>query len=167
MIWDRNLALALIGLFMGRRVLDMGCGQGIYTNAWREMGIEVDALDGSPWVTEMVNGAKVVDLAMPLLEAPDPPYDWVFCLEVGEHIPAEYESTFLDNICLCTRAGTVLSWAVPGQPGHGHFNCRKNSYVIKKMRERGFTYDHGSTFALRAVCELPYLRRTLMVFARQ
>ena len=63
MIWDRKLALALVGLFMGQRVLDMGCGRGHYTIPWRASGIEVDAIDGSPWVPHVVKDARVVDLA--------------------------------------------------------------------------------------------------------
>jgi len=164
-LWDRPLALALFGLFGGQRVLDMGCGRGWYTQIWRQAGIVVDAIDGSPWVADDVPGAVVVDLALPY----DPPqkYDWVFCLEVGEHIPQEYECQFLDNVCNAATAGVVLSWAIPGQSGTGHVNCRDNAYVIAEMQRRGWVYNSGKATAIRSICQLPYLHDTLMIFLKK
>ena len=42
-------------------------------------------------------------------------YDWILCLEVGEHIPKKYESVLIDNIASHARVGAVISWAIPGQ----------------------------------------------------
>ena len=36
-------------------------------------------------------------------------------LQVAEHIPAQHERTFLENIYRHAALGVVLSWAVPGQ----------------------------------------------------
>jgi hypothetical protein len=49
---------------------------------------------------------------------------------VAEHIPPEYESIFIENLISCNRKGIILSWAIPGQGGHGHFNEKPNDYVI-------------------------------------
>ena len=36
-------------------------------------------------------------------------------LQVAEHIPAQHEQTFLENVYRHAALGVVLSWAVPGQ----------------------------------------------------
>ena len=36
-------------------------------------------------------------------------------LEVGEHIPAELEAKFLNNLSSSARRMVILTWAVPGQ----------------------------------------------------
>ena len=36
-------------------------------------------------------------------------FDWVICLEVAEHIPKEYEETFVNNLVKATPNGIVLS----------------------------------------------------------
>ena len=53
-----------------------------------------------------------LDLTLPQYGLPL--YDWVISLEVAEHIPAESEAIYLDNIVRHAREGVVLSWAVPG-----------------------------------------------------
>ena len=41
----------------------------------------------------------------------------VMSLEVGEHIPADYEAIFLDNLARHAKEGVLLSWARPNQGG--------------------------------------------------
>lgn len=166
-LWDRPLAEKLVGIFAGHSVLDMGCGLGWYMRVWRVAGIDVVGVDGSPTVLGLGLGCHQRDLAEPLSMPYDPcVYAWVFCLEVGEHIPLEYANTFLNNVAKYAGIGVVLSWAVPGQAGHGHVNCQPNSWVIGQMAARGFSIDHGMAAELRAVVELEYLRNTIMVFRK-
>jgi hypothetical protein len=42
--------------------------------------------------------------------------DWVICLEVGEHIPKQFENILFDNMCNHATEGIIMSWAFPGQP---------------------------------------------------
>ncbi|XP_042862656.1 uncharacterized protein LOC122247429 [Penaeus japonicus] len=65
-------------------------------------------------------------------------YDWVLSLEVAEHIPKKYEANFIENLIRHACKGIILSWAVPGQPGHHHVNCQPMSYVKKLFESRGF-----------------------------
>lgn len=163
-LWDRPLAERLKTTFAGHSVLDMGCGLGWYMRVWRAAGIDVDGVDGSPTVLDLGLGCLQVDLAEPITLPRL--YDWVFCLEVGEHIPGLCAGVFLDNVARHAGIGVVLSWAVPGQAGHGHVNCQPNEWVIRRMADRGFSVDHETSADLRAVCELDYLRNTLMVFRK-
>ena len=43
-------------------------------------------------------------------------------LEVGEHLPKEFEDIFINNLDNNNNYGIVLSWAIKGQGGYGHYN---------------------------------------------
>jgi hypothetical protein len=106
------------------------------------------------------------DLTLPLHTARGSPADWVLCLEVGEHLPAQYEETFLDNVDAQNRCGAILSWAVEGQAGKGHVNMHNNDYIIGAMTRRGYTYDAATSQAGRDVATLPWMKNTFMLFTR-
>jgi len=163
-LWDRALALFLAGFFQNKTVMDFGCGRGQYIESWRAAGIDVDGVEGLPLIETFGLNYQCADLAEPL--GLGRLYDWGFCLEVGEHIPAEYQDCFLGNITNFVRDGIVLSWAIPGQPGHGHVNCRPNEWVIEQMGARIFRVDKLLTGFLRQVVQLPYLHKTLFVFRK-
>ena len=57
-------------------------------------------------------------------------------IEVGEHIPAELESKFLNNLVNSARRMVVLTWAVPGQGGEGHVNGQTAEAIVEKMKIR-------------------------------
>jgi len=108
---------------------------------------------------------KFLDLTLPQYWLPR--YDWVLSLEVLEHIPAQYESIVLDNINRAAGHGVVLSWAVPGQPGRGHVNCRSLAYAERAMSDRGFALDNSTSVMMRAQATPYYLRNNIMVFIRR
>lgn len=144
---------------------DFGCGMGLYTLALRNAGVSADGFDGNPNTPLLTNGVcKVLDLSQPIaLEKADV----VLCLEVGEHIPKQYEDILFANIANNALFSVILSWAVPGQPGEGHINCRTNEYVSAKLREYGFLRDFAAENKLRnSVSNAYWFRNTLMVFIR-
>ncbi len=127
-----------------------------------------EAVDGALNVERFTGGfVRWADLTLPLHTLRGGPADWVLSLEVGEHLPVQYESQFFDTLDTHNRCGVVLSWAVLGQDGKGHVNCRSNEYVIAAMERRGYAYDVAAAQAGRAVAELPWLAETYMVFRRE
>ena len=106
-----------------------------------------------------------MDLTLPQYWLPR--YDWVLSMEVLEHIPAQFETTVLDNIDRAAGHGVVLSWAVPGQDGFHHVSNRSPTYVEQTMLNRGFTMDLNTSLALRNTATLSWLRRNIMVFIRR
>jgi SAM-dependent methyltransferase len=167
-VHDKALADQIIALCKKRNIewiLDLGCGNGQYGKWFWEAGLHVLEFDGNPHTPEIVRNGMVVDLAKPVtfLEGL---FDFVLSLEVGEHIPREYEQVFLDNVVRHAGRSVLLSWAVEGQPGLGHVNCRNNDYIIEQMRVRGFKFMPIGTFVLRDKATLPWFKDTLMLFKK-
>jgi 2-polyprenyl-3-methyl-5-hydroxy-6-metoxy-1,4-benzoquinol methylase len=166
--YDAPLAKALAAFFRERKaktIVDLGCGEGKYVSLLRKEGFACDGFDGNPDTPTLTDGGcEVLDLAMPFVFANS--YEWILTLEVGEHIPAEYEANFLGNLEKSCTKGIVLSWAIKGQGGHGHFNEQDNDYVKAQFFERGFTNDEGAENFLRKKSSLRWFANTIMVFLK-
>jgi hypothetical protein len=155
----RNLDIILA---KHKLVIDFGCGNGFYLKALKQSGFDMlIGIDGynstkSDFIFE-------ADLSKPRNFAFR---GQVISLEVGEHIPVKYEQIFLDNVCRHCESRLIISWAVIGQNGIGHVNCRSNDYIINCIAERGFTFNKEVTQFLRNDIEnhVSYFRNTLMVF---
>ena len=115
-------------LLAPQSVLDLGCGQGEWLEAF---GLDdvmgVDLVAPAPYLA--------ADLTYPLDLGRT--FELVVCLEVGEHLPQASADTLVDS---CVRhSGTVLfSAAVPGQEGKGHINCQPHDYWHDKFAKRGY-----------------------------
>lgn len=163
---DAVLCEALIGLFKDRvkTVVDIGCGNGEYVRKFIEAGIDCIGFDGSPLTPNISGGlCQVRDFSQPTDIGV---YDLAYSLEVGEHIPAGYEQIFIDNVVKASNKYIVLSWAVEGQPGLGHINCRNNDYVIGEMQKLNCTYNKEDSEYLRSHSTFPWFANTVMVFIK-
>lgn len=166
--FDHQLANAVSKFFLKEKatsVLDMGCGPGWYVNYMRLFKIKADGVDGNPFTPQLSNGvATVADLSKPLQLGV---FDWVLSLEVGEHLPAQFEDVFIENLHTHNLKGIVLSWAVPGQGGLGHFNERPNHYIVSQLHKKGYVFDKKASTRLRACSSLSWFANTVMVFRRK
>lgn len=144
-----------------KTALDLGCGNGEYTKYLNEHGVECYGCDGNPYTPNISDNCGVCDLTKPVtLE----PVQWVVCLEVAEHIPKEYEGELMNNIHNLNTEGVIISWAIPGQGGHGHVNEQDNDYVRKLFR--GYKENFENEKELRDNAVFPWFKNTLMVFER-
>ena len=163
--FDEPLCMAIIRFMEEwniKTVLDIGCGNGAYTNVLNANGIAAVGYDGNPNTEEITNNVcKVRDFSKPVNVGT---FDAVLCLEVGEHIPRMYERTFINNIALAAEKYIFMSWAVIGQGGKGHVNCRDNKYIISAIERKNFVYLHEPSLALRKACGIFWFKNTLMVF---
>jgi len=165
---DSRLAGAILKILKARKIdtlVDFGCGTGEYARFFKRHGLVVEAYDGNPWTEQLTGGiGQVKDLSQRfnLLKQ----FKCVMSLEVGEHIPAEFEQAFLDNVVKHSidKGIIILSWAVPGQDGDGHVNCRSNDYIMQQMQERGFYLETTLTNQLRKAASLWWFKNSLMVF---
>jgi len=160
--FDLNLANALAAIFKGNTVIDLGCGQGRYVNIFNRKGIRAVGCDGNP-VTGVLPNCKVHDLTTPLNV---PAADYVLSLEVGEHIPPHLMQGFINNVHRLNKKGVIISWAIPGQGGDGHFNELPNEDIKAIFKELGYTNTLEKETNLRNAATLWWFKNTLMVFDR-
>jgi SAM-dependent methyltransferase len=164
--FDASLADELSQLLVGKSICDFGCGLGKYVQWFRTRGFDCDGFDGNPNTLKLTDGAcRPLNLAEPVTL--EKQYDVVISLEVGEHIPKRFEATFLDNLVKHARECVVISWAIPGQEGDGHVNCRSNSYIIYQLWRRGFTIRPTVSISSRHKCSLPWFKETVMIFSKK
>lgn len=149
------------------QVIDLGCGLGPYAAWLKAAGYHVQAFDGTPSIDVLPMAAfhpiQPLDLAVPWKP---PETGQLLCLEVCEHLHPEHEQTLLDNLANAGRQRALISWAVPGQGGHGHWNERDNDYVVEQLGWRGWEYLPEETTRLRdrdfGFC--PWFANTLLAF---
>lgn len=75
-LYDRPAMLGLIGEVEGKRVLDAGCGPGLYVAELIKRGAEVLGCDASPRMIELAQ-ARVGDRADLRVHSLEDPFDWV------------------------------------------------------------------------------------------
>ena len=170
--FDKSLAEA-IAKFCERHelatVFDIGCGDGSYVNYLNKTAVLAIGVDGNPHTPEIskdedgCNFCGVFDLTESLVHRMKR-FGLILSLEVGEHIPVEHEGMFLRNVVKYANDWIILSWAIPGQNGDGHVNCRSNQYIIEQMLELKYAFVPQETAILREAAELPWFKDTLMVF---
>lgn len=165
--FDQNLCLALLNflsLNKAKSVVDFGCGDGKYVKNINNL-IPCKGYDGNPNTEKLSEGlCKVLDLSQPVdLQEK---FDWVLSLEVGEHIPKDFESNFINNLHNHNTKGIIVSWAIPGQGGRGHYNEQPNAYIKSIFNKLGYINDSDSEELLRTQSSLFWFKNTIMVFKR-
>jgi hypothetical protein len=154
----------IIDTSKSKRIYDFGAGLGFYLKQLDEDGFtNLVGFEGDPPKQKVFANIWKQDLTQPISDAEKGD---VLLLEVGEHIPQEFESVLIDNVSRLCRGYLVLSWAVPGQAGYGHVNCKTNEDVIEMLRLNGFVYLPTLTEDARANVDdnAAWFRNTLMVF---
>lgn len=147
-------------------VVDFGCGIGAYVVQLRNRGLAAQGYDGNPMTPEFTNGlCKVQDLSVPFQL--DETFDWVMSLEVGEHLPQQYETIFIENLMRHARKGIVLSWAIKNQGGTGHFNEQNNDYIKAIFASYGYINDLEAEQKLRCKAECGWFANSLMIFRKE
>lgn len=157
------MAFAIAKMFTDETVLDIGCGSGAYVKFLRGCGLHVVGVDGNPNTEKFCDHCYVADISMPLNYSAR---DWVLCLEVGEHVPKQFEAIVLDNVASIAIRGAILSWFPYDGEGIGHVNAQSNDYIKGEMAKRGFTFDAPQAEILRNAATLWWFKQSLMVFKR-
>jgi hypothetical protein len=146
------------------RVVDFGCGLGFYLSELQKSGFtNLVGYEGMIPEKQLFENIISHDLTKPIKESGN-----VICLEVGEHIPAEYAGVFIDNLCNTCTHYLILSWAVRGQPGRGHVNCLDNHEVVELIEKKGLIYSPKKTKAARSVINenTYWFKDTLLIFEK-
>ncbi|KAK2714218.1 uncharacterized protein LOC136040163 [Artemia franciscana] len=192
-LWGPEFAKGMENIFKNSSVLDLGAGLGhygryflrkreyIFEDKFRDIEksiffdriediintpkriLHYEGYDGALNIEKVTSGfIKHIDLAAP--QNLNRKFDWVMSVEVGEHIPMEYESIYISNMIKHACKGIILTWAVEGQGGHFHVNNHNNSYVRERMETKGWKTCDSAEEYLRDIADLGYLKNTIMFF---
>ena len=147
-------------------VMDLGCGNGTLLRYLNEVGFYLTTgIDGFTPKEQDFNFIKG-DLAQPIA-LKDRIFN-VISLEVFEHIPKEFEQTYVNNICQFCCDKLIISVAHEGQQGLGHVNTRPDWYVKELFEGKGFKFEKELTESIRQQPEgyVAYLKENLFVFTK-
>ncbi len=140
--WTTSLSASVVApivkdLLNPRSVIDIGCGQGEWLEAFgieESIGVDIAAPDREGFISH--------DLTEPLkLKTPlglGRWFDLVVSLETAEHLPEEAADTYVESIARHAGDAVLFSAAVVGQEGLNHINCQPHEYWHKKFKRHGF-----------------------------
>lgn len=126
-------------------VLDVGCGNGTWLKSLsldfgvtNFLGLDNSIYDSKSFQIPPQNYLQV-DLSKKTQLGKS--FDWVFCLEVAEHLPSSSAQILIET--LTSHSNKILfSAAIPGQGGIGHLNEQWPAYWQKLFKAKGFlVYD--------------------------
>ena len=132
------------GPFAGRTIVDLGCGPGFYTEAFRARGAEVVPVDNDPEEMAMVGeppaGALLADAGSLPLE--DQSVDGAFCSNLLEHTPDA--SAVIKEIERVLRPGGwgYISWTNWYSPWGGH-DMTPYQFLGPRLGPRLYERRHG------------------------
>jgi hypothetical protein len=161
---DEGLFSALLAVLpKDEAVVELGSGIGRYVVALREEGYNASGFDGIPGIFELSNGVvSPADLSQSIFWKNKSP--WVISFEVGEHIAAGvHEEHYIYNVATAASHGIMLSWAIPGQRGRDHINCRMPEYVACEFGRHGWHVDGEQTTKAREIAGKGWNRKLLVL----
>ena len=147
-------------------VYDFGCGMGYYLNDLNNSGFKkLVGVEGQPIPNNYPFNIISQNLSEPFNL--DEKGNVIF-LEVGEHIPKQHQDTVIDNVTNHCSDYLIMSWAVRGQDGLGHFNELNNDEVIPEFEKRGFKFLEDETKDARQNVDdhCSYFMNTIMIFKK-
>lgn len=126
-------------------VADLGCNNGRLLEAIHRnhQNIDIVGYDYFEWSKQYADASIKEHIIIGDLSKPQTfkkQYSFVNCSEVGEHIPKEAEGIFLDNLVKASSDILVLTWSNEYDTVGQHLNPQPKSYIISKLKERGFSH---------------------------
>jgi len=146
-------------------VIDIGAGKARYLRALRDHGYQIFGVDGTPNIEEATDGLVLwADLTADCSHLYNVA-EWGLFIEVGEHVPKEYEQALFDQVSKIPSKGLIVTWAGLGQSGRSHVNCQPAEYVKQEFCKREWVFDTGRTRKAKHGIR-NRIRRRLLVFRR-
>lgn len=148
-------------------IYDFGCGMGTYLNDLHNNGYtNLVGVEMLPPKNDYPFKITSENLTKPFLLGEK---GNVISLEVGEHIPPEFMGVYLGNLVTHCSGYLIISWALRGQGGYGHYNELNNDEVIPTITNMGFDYLEEESMEARKDIEdaFWYFRNSIMVFKKK
>jgi hypothetical protein len=136
----------IVELLRPESIIDIGCANGLWLEAFNRSGVtHLRGVDG-PWVAadsfrSPAGAFRKLDLAqcpLPyLLGEPGERFDLLVSFELLEHLPAARADALVEAMCAMSDI-LLVSAAVPHQGGTGHINEQWPDHWISRFAARGF-----------------------------
>lgn len=141
------LVLARLGSI--KSVVDVGCGEGWWADAFAKRGCNILGIDGAYVDTSPLGGNFFAhDLNRPLRNTfRGHRFDLAVSLEVAEHLTPSRAASFVDDLCYLAPV-VLFSAAIPHQTGAGHINLQWPSYWAGLFRRHGYDFDGSIRFVI-------------------
>jgi tryptophanyl-tRNA synthetase len=93
-------------------------------------------------------------------------FDWIFSVEIGEHIPPFCESNYVNLLTSSAKYGAIMSWSDEYSLPY-HPNARSEEYVVNLMKQHNFTVDIASRDKVReSILFWKFLIKNMMIYRR-
>lgn len=139
----KRLALWIAQVLEPVSVLDIGCGPGMHVRELNALNVNAKGIDSDPRVVGLSNLNQVS-----VFDNKDSA-DLVLCLEMAEHIDAQYQVDIVKAVSKATERYLIWTAAVPGQGGVGHINCRPVHFWETLFAEQGMHRNNVVERSLR------------------
>lgn len=163
-ILDSGLANEIGKIYKNKSIIDLGAGLGQYCKVISKY-TTCHPYDGAKNI-EIVTKGKVKFLNIADKINFDCLHDVVMSIEVGEHIPKEYEDIYIENLIKCSRNIVIITWARKEQGGFSHINEKDKNEVASLFESKGLKWDDSIHNKLFSKSKIPYIRNNLMVFSK-
>lgn len=146
------MARSIVRDLAPRRLIDVGCGPGVFLERLRAHGVAVTGADSSAIALARCRardlGVFALDLerqSLPTLEQ----WDSALCLEVASLLDAAAGERCVAMLSTVARV-VVFSAGHPGQGGDRMRNEQAAEYWIERFARHGFSCDHELSWRWRA-----------------
>lgn len=123
-IEKKRYVFNLLNDFKGKKILDMGCGEGVFVRELKNLGHDIEGLDFN-FESDLVRRGSI--LAAPYA---DNSFDVILCLDVIEHLNTEDQPRALSEIYRVLKPGGTLVCSLPNL---GHLASRISFLFLGKL----------------------------------
>ena len=145
----RLLARSLTANLDFRSVIDFGCANAMLLADFHRSGKVVAGIELSPEAVPYLppsirNHVQIGDFSEFQGRA-----DLACCVEMAEHIRPSRSEELVVKLAGAAERWIYFTAAPPGQPGHGHINCRPMDDWLSWFEQQGWVLDDVRTGRLR------------------
>jgi hypothetical protein len=150
------------------KMIDVGASVGHFVRELRSVGYSIYGLDGSEGIEHLSGGLVLqCDLTKLPLYQTQHKSDWAIFLDVGEHIPRQFEDHVISVVSTIPSKGLIVSWADHVVPDRKVHNRRSDFYIANAFGLRGWELDEILTLQVREQAgDYVMMNKRLLVFTK-